>query len=80
MVRQSPEIAPLVLYARIEELLGQEPTVSETDLLAAIARDLNRSRDVFAAGFERWKEVSPKARTYVDLLRRLQDKTEEGEV
>ena len=81
MVRQSPEIAPLVLYARIEELLGQEPTVSEADLLAAIARDLGKSRDVFAAGFERWKEVSPKARVYVDLLRRLQDKTkEEGEV
>ena len=85
MLRQSPEIAPLVLYARIEELLGQEPTVSEGDLVAAIARDLGRSRDVFAAGFERWKVVSPKARAYVDLIRRVQDKmkkpreAEEGE-
>ena len=85
MIRQSPEIAPLVLYARIEELLGQEPTVSEGDLVAAIARDLGRSRDVFAAGFERWKAVSPKARAYVDLIRRVQEKmkkpreAEEGE-
>ena len=77
MIRQSPEIAPLVLYARIEELLVQEPTVSEGDLVAAIARDLGRSRDVFAAGFERWKAVSPKARAYVDLMRRMQGKTKE---
>jgi hypothetical protein len=74
MVRQSPEIAPSVLYARIEEILQQEPTVSETDLLTVIARDLGMSPDDFAAGFERWKKVAPKARAYMDLLRRVQDR------
>ena len=39
-----------------------------------IARDLGRSPDDFAAGFERWKNVAPKARVYVDLLRRVQDR------
>ena len=38
--------------------------------MAAIAPDLGRSQDNFAAGFERWKEVAPKARVYVD---RVQD-------
>lgn len=76
-IRQSPEIAPLVLYARIEELLGQEPAISEGELLTAIARDLGRSKDVFTAGFERWKEISPKARAYVDLMRRLQEEAKE---
>ena len=74
MVRQSPEIAPSVLYARIEEILQQEPTVSEADLLTAIARDLSMSPDDFVAGFERWKKVAPKARAYMDLLRRVQDR------
>ena len=77
MVRQSPEIAPLVLYARIEEAVNQEPAVSERDLLTAIARDLDRSPDVFAVGFERWKEVGPKARAYVELFRRAQDRTKD---
>ena len=74
MIQQSPEIAPSVLYARIEELVSQDPTVSERDLLTAIARDLGRSSDDFAAGFEQWKKVAPKARVYVDLLRRVQDR------
>jgi hypothetical protein len=74
LAQQSPEIAPSVLYARIEELVSQEPTVSERDLLTAIARDLGKSPDDFAAGFERWKEVAPKARVYLDLLRGLQDR------
>jgi hypothetical protein len=74
MVRQSPEIAPSVLYARIEEILQQEPNVSETDLLTAIAGDLGMSPDDFVAGFERWKKVAPKARAYMDLLRRVQDR------
>jgi hypothetical protein len=74
LAQQSPEIAPSVLYARIEELVSQEPTVSERDFLTAIARDLGKSPDDFAAGFERWKEVAPKARVYLDLLRGLQDR------
>ena len=77
LAQQSPEIAPAVLYARIEELVSQEPTVSERDLLTAIAGDLGRSPDDFAAGFEQWKKVGPKARVYVDLLRRVQDRIKE---
>ena len=77
MVQQSPEIVPSVLYARIEELVSQEPTVGQGDLLTTIARDLGRSPDDFAAGFERWKNVAPKARVYVDLLRRVQDRIKE---
>jgi hypothetical protein len=69
MVKQSPEMEPSILYARVGELVSQEPTVSERDLLFAIARDLGKSPDDFAAGFERWKEVAPKARAYLDLLR-----------
>ncbi len=78
-IQQSPEFAPLVLYARIEELVSQDPAVKEKDLLTAIARDLGRSKDVFAAGFERWKDISPKARAYVDLMRRLQQNAEARE-
>ena len=74
MVAKSPDIAPSVLYARIEQLLGQEPTVSEKVLLFTIARDLDRSPDDFVAGFERWKKVGPKARLYMDLLQRVQDR------
>jgi hypothetical protein len=74
LAQQYPEIASLVLYARIEELVSQEPTVSERDLLTTVAGDLGRSPDDFAAGFKRWKEVGPKARVYVDLLRRLQER------
>ncbi len=77
MIRQSPEIAPLVLYARIEEILVQEPSANVDDLLVAIAKDLGRSKDVFAAGFERWKEIAPKARAYIDLMRGLQEEKEE---
>ena len=73
LIQQSPKLAPVVLYASIEELVSQEPTVNEKDLVTAIARDLSMSKDVFAAGFERWKEAFPKARAYVDLVRRLQD-------
>ena len=74
MVRQSPNIAPSVLYARIEELVSQDPMVGEKELLTAIARDLGRSPDEFSTGFEQWKKVAPKARVYVDLLRRVQDR------
>ena len=78
MVRQSPDIAPSVLYARIEEILQQEPTVSERDLLTSIARDLGMPPDDFGAGFERWKKLSPKARAHMDLLRRVQDRLRKG--
>ena len=78
MVGQSPDIAPSVLYARIEDLLNEEPAVSERDFLFAIARDLGRRPDDFAAGFERWKKVAPKGRVYVDLLWREQDKLKKG--
>jgi len=74
MVAQSPDIAPSVLYARIEEFLDQEPPVSERALLFAIARDLGRSPDDFTAGFERWKKLGPKARLYMGLLQRVQDR------
>ena len=76
IMQQSPKLAPSVLYACIAELVSQEPTISEKDLLTAIARDLSMSKDVFAAGFERWKEIFPKARPYIDLVRRLQDPKE----
>jgi AbiV len=72
MVQRSPEIVAPALYARIEEIVSREPGVSEKDLLTAIAHDLGMSMDDFAAGFERWKKVSPKARTYMDLLQRVQ--------
>ena len=74
LMKRSPETAPSVLYARIEELASQDPTVSERDLLTAIAKDLGRAPDDFAAGFEQWRKVAPKARVYVDLLRRVQDR------
>jgi AbiV family abortive infection protein len=74
LVRRSPEIGPAVLYARVEELVKQEPSIGERDLLTAIARDLGRSPDELTAGFERWKEVAPKARVYMDLLQRVQHK------
>lgn len=67
-VEQSPEMAPLILYARIEELVGHEPTISERDLLFAVARDLGRPPDEFADGYQKWKNAAPKARRYVDLL------------
>ncbi len=73
LIEQSPKIGPLVLYACIEEVVSQEPSVSEKDLLTAIAKDLSYSRDVLAAGFEKWKEVSPRARAYVDLIRHVYD-------
>ena len=76
LIEQSPKLGPMVLYARIEELVSQEPTVNEKDLLRAIAKDLSFSKDVFAAGFEKWKEVSPKARAYVDLILHLHDRGE----
>ena len=79
MIQQSPKLAPVVLYASIEELVSQEPMVSQKNLLTAVARDLSISKDVFAAGFERWKEVFPKARAYVDLVRRLLDPGEPRE-
>jgi hypothetical protein len=78
LAQQSPEIMPSVLYARIEEILSEKPAASERELLTAIALDLGRSPDDFAAGFERWKEVAPKARVYLDLVRSLLANPEEG--
>ncbi|MBP1732282.1 MAG: Tetratricopeptide 2 repeat protein [Deltaproteobacteria bacterium] len=78
MVQDSPELLPGVLYARIEELLGEEPVLEERDLLTAIARDLGRPPDKFAAGYQRWKNAAPKTRVYLDVLRRVQDKLRKG--
>jgi len=72
MVQQSPEIAPSVLYARIEERVSKESTISERDLLTAIARDLDMSLDDFLARFECWKKATHKARVYVDLIQPVQ--------
>ncbi len=69
VVQQSPDIAPSVLYARIEERVNQEPAISEQDLLTAIARDMGMSVGDFVAGFEWWKKAAHKARVYVDLIR-----------
>ncbi len=87
IVKQSPDVAlSSVLYARIEELVSREPTVSERDLLRAVAWDLGKSPDDLVAGFEQWKKVAPKARVYVEVVQRLQDRikkqreTKEGEV
>ena len=74
MVEQSPEMAAPILYARIEEILSGEPAIDEKDLLAAIADDMSMSPVEVAAGFEQWKRVSPKARAYLDLLQRVQDR------
>ena len=74
MAQRSPEIVAPALYTRIEEIVSQEPGVSEKDLLTAIAHDLGMSLDDFATGYERWKKVSPKARTYMDLLQRVQSR------
>lgn len=74
MVDQSPEMTAPILYARIEEILSGEPGIDEKDLLAAIADDMGMSPVEVAAGFEHWKRVSPKARAYLDLLQRVQDR------
>ena len=73
-VEQVPDIAPSVLYALVEQTASKEPGVSERDLLYAIARDLGRPPDEFAAGYEQWKKATPKARVYVDLLRGVHHK------
>jgi hypothetical protein len=74
MVEQSPEMTAPILYARIEEILSGEPAIAEKDILAAIADDMGMSPVEVAAGFEQWKRVSPKARAYLDLLHRVQDR------
>ena len=76
---EAPMLETIELYAAKsgEELVSQESTVSERDLLTTVAGDLGRSPEDFAAGFKRWKEVGPKARVYVDLLRRVQDRIKE---
>jgi AbiV len=74
MVEQSPEMTGPILYARIEEILSGEPGIDEKDLLAVIADDMGLSPVEVAAGFEQWKRVSPKARAYLDLLQRVQDR------
>ena len=80
LAQQFPEFAAPALYAGIEEILSQEPAASERELLTTVALDLDLgvSPDDFAAGFEQWKKATPKARIYVDLLRRVQDKLKKG--
>ncbi|MGA2106092.1 MAG: AbiV family abortive infection protein [Syntrophorhabdales bacterium] len=74
MVEQSPEMTAPILYARIEEILSGEPGIDEKDLLAVIADDMGMPPVEVAAGFEHWKRVSPKAKAYLDLLQRVQDR------
>ena len=78
LAQQFPQFAAPALYARIEEILSQEPAVSERELLTTVALDLGMSPDDFAAGFEQWGKVSPLVRTYTALLRRVQDKLKKG--
>ena len=66
LAQQAPGVA--ALYAGIKEILSQAPTISEKKLLTTVALDLDMSPDDFAAGFERWREVTTKARVYVDRL------------
>jgi len=73
LAQQFPEIAAPVVYAHIEEIVKLKPTMSERDLIFAIAQDLGKSPDDFAAGFERWKNVASKAQAYLDLLGQAQD-------
>jgi len=73
-VQEAPEMALPVLYARVEEIVSGEPAVDETDLLAAIASDMGMSQESVAAGFDQWSRATPKARAYLDLLRRVQGK------
>jgi len=74
-----PRTAARVLYARIEELLGEEPVLEERDLLTAIARDLGRPPDKFAADTRGGRTQPPKTRVYLDVLRRVQDKLRKAE-
>lgn len=74
MLQQSPEIAAPVLYTRIVEIVSQDPTLKQNDLLMAVAQDLGMSPDDFATGFERWKKLSRTARKYMDLLQSVQDR------
>jgi hypothetical protein len=69
LAQQAPGVA--ALYAGINERLSQEPAISERKLLTTVALDLDMSPDDFAAGFERWREVTTKARAYVGLLQGL---------
>ncbi len=73
-IKQSRTREPSVLYARVEELVSQDPTINEKDLLAAVAGDLDTSPDEFIAGFAQWRNATPKARVYMGLLRRVQDR------
>ena len=81
-VQQSPEMAAAILYARIDEITSEEPTINQRDLLTAVADDMGMSPDEAATGFEQWKRVAPKARAYLDLLHRVQERLkqkQEGE-
>ena len=69
LAQQAPGVA--ALYAGIKEILSQEPAISERKLLTTVALDMDMSPDDFAAGFEQWREVTTKARAYVDFLRDL---------
>ena len=66
LAQQAPGVA--ALYVGINERLSQEPAISERKLLSTVALDLDMSPDDFAAGFERWREGTTKARAYVDRL------------
>jgi hypothetical protein len=82
MVQQSPEMAVAILYARIDEIISEEPTINQRDLLAAVAKDMGMSPNDASTGFEQWKRVAPKARAYLDLLHRVQGRMkqkQEGE-
>ncbi len=72
IVQQSEETALPTLYGRIEEIMSEDPSVGEEDLLHALAEATGMSTDEAAAGFEQWKKVAPKARAYMDLLHRVQ--------
>jgi len=72
MVQHSPGLALPVLYARIEEIMGEESAMDETDLLFAVAADMGMSPHDVTAGFGQWKRATPNARAYLDQLLRVQ--------
>ena len=54
--------------------LNEDSIIDERDLLTVVAGDMGMSVDDVATGFEQWKKVAPKARAYLDLLHRVQEK------
>jgi len=77
VVQQSPEMALPVLYAWIEGVTAGEPAINERDLLTAAAKDMGLDPDDAAGRFDKWKEVAPKLRACLDLLRRVQGKLQQ---